>query len=120
MTNKKIALDKLGNKIENSQMVNKLFKGQPTKTEIIEIGDTVFCDACNEDYTNNDLATGGFIFGSKAYCPKCAEERLPVIKGYHEEHYIKAYCPEGMSFKEFVLKIRDGNNQIKIISSAER
>lgn len=120
MTNRKVVLDKLDNRIKNSQMVNRLFKGQPTKTEIIEIGDTVFCDVCDKDYTNNDSATGGFIFGSKAYCPKCAEEKLPAIKGYGEEHYIKVYCPEGMSFKEFVLKIRNGNNQIKIISSVER
>ena len=117
MINRKNTLDKLGNRVEKSQMVNQLFKGQPTKIEVIEMGDTIFCDACNEDYTNNDLATGGFIFGSKAYCPRCAEKRLPSIKSYGEEHYIKAYCPKGMSFKDFILKIRDGNNQIKIITS---
>ncbi len=117
MIDRKATLDKLSKKVDGSQMARRFFGDEPTKVEVFEIGDTVFCDSCDEDYTNNDSATGGFIFGSKAYCPKCAEEKLPAIKGYDEERHIKARCPAGMSFREFVLKIRDGNNQIKIISS---
>ena len=65
----------------------------------------VICDICGDDCTNmND--SGGFIFGSKAYCPKCATEGLPVIKKYKEEHYIRATCPEGVSFPDFVREYR--------------
>lgn len=84
------------------------------KTKIFDIGNKVYCDACNKDFTNDTESEGGFIFGSKAYCPKCAEEHLPSIKGYGEEKYIKAYCPESVSFREFVLECRGGNNTIKI------
>jgi len=83
------------------------------KTEIIDIGKSVICDRCGGDFTNSKKE-GGFIFGSKAYCPKCAKERLPAIKSYNEENHIKAYCPEGMSFKDFVLECRGGDNTIKV------
>lgn len=70
----------------------------------------VFCDAgCGQEYTNSD-EKGGFILGSKAYCPTCAKDNLPTIIKYGEKSYIKAWCPEGKSFKDFVLNIRRGNN----------
>ncbi len=79
-----------------------------------DIGNQVWCDAsCGEEYTNSD-AKGGFLFGSKAYCPNCAKERLPFIKSYGEERYIKAVCPLDMTFREFCLKLRNGNNTIKV------
>lgn len=81
-------------------------------TQVIDIGEMVICDVCNEDYSNSN-ESGGFIFTSKAYCPKCAKKRLPEIKGYGEEKYIKAYCPSTMSFKDMVLAWRCGNNTIK-------
>lgn len=81
----------------------------------IDLGNKVFCDVCNGDFTNSD-EQGGFVFGSKGYCPKCAKERLPAIKGYSEENYIKAFCPENMSFKDFILKYRNGNNFIRVYS----
>lgn len=81
-------------------------------TETIDLGNSVYCDACGEDYTESKQS-GGFLFGSKAYCPKCATESLPKIKYYNEEAYIKAYCPEDLSFAEFVLKLRDGNNLVQ-------
>ena len=86
------------------------------KTEVIEVGNQVICDICDGDFTNDTESKGGFLFGSKAYCPKCAEERLPSIKSYNEEHYIKAYCPGDMLFRDFVLECRGGNNTIKIYS----
>ncbi len=84
-----------------------------TLKSVKDIGDQVFCDmACGKEYTNSD-AKGGFLFGSKAVCPECAKEAYSRIVGYGEEKFIKAWCPEDMSFREFVLKIRNGNNTIK-------
>ena len=80
---------------------------------VIDIGDSVICDACGDDYTNSD-DSGGFLFGSSAYCPKCAVSRLPNIKSYGEEHFIKARCPKSMSFKDWVLQLRGGDNTIKV------
>ncbi len=80
-----------------------------------DIGDTVICDQCNKDYTESEKS-GGFIFGSHAYCPECAREALPRIKGYGEEDHIKAQCPDGMSFKNFVLAYRGGNNSVTVIT----
>lgn len=87
--------------------------------DIREVGPIVVCDCCGEDWTNR-TESGGFLFGSNAYCPTCAPVRLVKIKGYKEERYIKAYCPSGMSFKDWVLKLRGGDNTIKIISVEDR
>lgn len=89
------------------------------KRELIkDMGDTVICDQCNEDYTNSD-EEGGFIFGSHAYCPNCAKDSLPRIKSYGEEKFIKARCPEGMSFKDFVVAYRGDNNKVVLITPEE-
>lgn len=85
--------------------------------EIIDIGDTVICDICNEDYTNRD-DSGGFLFGTYAYCPDCAKSRMANIRSYNEEKYIKAHCPPNMSYKDWVLQLRGGDN--RIIISNER
>jgi len=81
---------------------------------IYDIGDTVICDYCNKDFTKSD-AKGGFIFESKAICPDCAPGTLLQIKGYNETKYIKKYCPEGMTFKNFVIGYRAGNNTVRVI-----
>ena len=85
------------------------------ETKVYDIGNTVLCDQCNKDFSNSD-AKGGFIFGSHAVCPDCEEEFMKGVKQYHEESYIRAKCPKDMSFKEFILKDRNGDNTIKIIS----
>jgi len=79
----------------------------------VDIGNIVVCDICNEDYTNS-LDSGGFIFTSSAYCPKCAKAGLLTIQSYGEERYIKAMCKEGQSFADFVREYRGGNNIIHI------
>ena len=79
------------------------------------MGDTVICDQCNKDYTKSK-ESGGFIFGSHAYCPECARVALPRIESYGEERYIKAWCLPGMSFKDFVLQYRGDNNKVTVIS----
>lgn len=79
---------------------------------VTDIGEKVFCDAsCGKEYTNSDEC-GGILFGSYAYCPTCTKEALPRIKSYGEEHLIKAICPSDMTFKDFCLKLRGGNNKI--------
>jgi hypothetical protein len=83
--------------------------------ETRHVGEVVVCDACNDDYTDS-TDSGGFLFGSHAYCPKCAKRSIERIKGYGEEKYIKDYCPEGMSFRDWCLKLRNGDNTIKTIT----
>lgn len=82
----------------------------------IDMGENVVCDICGEDWTER-TESGGFLFGSKAYCPDCAEDGLRRIRGYHEEHMIRAYCPSDKSFKDWVLSLRGGDNTIKIYTS---
>ena len=80
----------------------------------IPIGDIVVCDVCSEDYTERD-DTGGFIFGSYAYCPACAKKQLPAIRGYGEEHMIRARCPEAVTFANFVRAQRGPDAAIQIV-----
>lgn len=73
----------------------------------VDIGDTVVCDVCDEDYTQRpDI--GGFIFGSYAYCPTCATKHLPDIVRAMEETAIKARCPADQSFADFIRAYRAG------------
>ncbi len=81
--------------------------------EITDIGNKVLCDLCSKDYTNSD-EQGGFLFMSKGVCPDCVPRFLASVKKYGEEKYIRATCPEGMSFREFSLKIRGGDNRVII------
>lgn len=71
----------------------------------IDPGETVLCDLCNEDYTNSD-EKGGFLFLSKAVCPKCAPNFLTSVKKYGEERFIRAQVNSDESFKDFVYRIR--------------
>ena len=64
-------------------------------------GELVFCDYCGDDWTER-TESGGFLFGSKAVCPTCAPATMKRIKGYGEEHYIKAHCPAGKSYADWV------------------
>lgn len=89
-----------------------------TYIEVRDIGSRVWCDDCGEEYTDRP-DEGGLLFESKAYCPKCAAENLPTIKSYHEEHFIRAWCPKGMSFAAWCLSLRNGNNTIKITTIKE-
>lgn len=71
----------------------------------VDPGETVLCDLCNEDYTNSD-EKGGFLFLSKAVCPKCAPDFLISIKAYREEDYIRNFAHDDESFRDFVYRIR--------------
>jgi hypothetical protein len=78
-----------------------------------DIGDSVVCDYCSKEY-RGDGASGGFLFGSYAVCPDCAPGSLLSIQAYGEERFIKARCPPEMSFHDWVMALRDGNNKITI------
>jgi hypothetical protein len=82
-----------------------------THITVREIGNTVICDVCGEDYTNSD-ERGGFLFGTYAYCPKCATRCMSDILRYGETDRIKAKCPLGMTYRDWVLKLRGGDNTI--------
>jgi hypothetical protein len=72
---------------------------------VIEVGSTVLCDSCDTDLTT-DSRSGGYLFGSYGYGPCCAERRLQTIRGYGEENHIRARCPEGVSFADWIRGMR--------------
>jgi len=82
--------------------------------ETIDIGDQVVCDICNTDYTNDNISKGGILFGSKAVCPICAPRMEQNIIKYHEQEFIKGRCPVDVTFREWCLGLRNGQNTVKI------
>lgn len=92
----------------NKQLEDLWKQAEANRGVEIDIGDIVVCDVCSDDYTESD-DKGGFIFGSYAYCPKCAAEHEPLIEREGEAHYIRARCPEGKSFADFVREYRPSN-----------
>jgi hypothetical protein len=82
----------------------------------IDLGSSVVCDGCGEDYTNSDEC-GGLLVVSNAYCPKCAPRVEQSVKKYEEEHTIKGRCPADKPYRRWVLEdLRKGNNKITIES----
>jgi len=79
------------------------------------LGNKVFCDLCDIDWTNLP-DSGGFIFSSKAVCPQCEKETLKNIKKYNEERFIKAFCPENISFANFVREYRGTDAKIEVFT----
>lgn len=69
--------------------------------EKIEIGRDVVCDFCSKDWTDSP-ESGGFLFGSYGTCPDCAPAFLENVRRYNEERVIKAFCPQGESFADFI------------------
>lgn len=76
-----------------------------TQTYRQNIGRTVLCDMCNEDYTDSP-ESGGFIFGSYAVCPKCAPRIEKDITRYREQHAIHRRTADGESFADMVRDYR--------------
>jgi len=79
----------------------------------VALGRDVVCDVCSTDYTEQP-EQGGFIFGSYAYCPKCAARAEPEIINYGEESYIRARCLDGQSFADFVRVYRGPDSYIRV------
>lgn len=86
--------------------------------EIIDVGEHVECDLCSKSFDGLP-DSGGFLFGSKGVCPDCAPRFEADIKRFGEESYIKARCPVGMSFRDWILRLRGGDNTIKIYTGAD-
>lgn len=86
-----------------------------TYIESRDIGDMVLCDVCNKEYPASDGTSGGFLFGSYAYCPECAARHA---KGIFEcgEGRISEYCPKNMSYHDWVMGLRGGDNTIRVIT----
>lgn len=76
---------------------------RPDGTRVINVdpGNQVFCDGCNKDWTGLP-DSGGLLLGSYAYGPCCDGETLSACERYKETHLIKARCPEGKSFADWV------------------
>lgn len=73
----------------------------------VVVGDWVVCDFCDKDYTAS-TASGGCIFESKAVCPVCYSSVLG------EPQFIRATCPAGKSFADFVREYRGPDSTIHI------
>lgn len=83
--------------------------------EQFDIGNSVECDFCCNDYTKS-TEVGGLLFESKAVCPKCAEKVERDAERYGETHLIRQRCPANISFRDFVLFLRGGNNTVTVFS----
>jgi len=77
------------------------------------IGNQVVCDMCDEDFTGSN-AKGGILFGGRACCPKCALRIEASARKYGEFDHIKARCPAGVTFYNWCLSLRNGDNEVRI------
>ena len=78
--------------------------------EIQNIGNRVFCDGvCGKEFTDS-TEQGGIMFGSKALCPTCAVGCEKSAAKYGESHHIKARCPDGMTYADWVRDVLRGGN----------
>jgi hypothetical protein len=86
--------------------------------EVIELGDRVVCDDCDEDFTTRK-DKGGILFQSKAICPVCAPTWEENAREYGEESFIRGRCPDGIAFADWVRDdLRQGKpGRITIITS---
>lgn len=87
-----------------------LGSGQPAE---IPVGRVVLCDIDSTDLTD-DPRSGGYLFGSYGVGPCCAQRHEASVRGYGEESYIKARCPEGTSFADWIRQIRGSDAAIRI------
>jgi len=69
---------------------------------VIDPGRHVECDGCGKNFTDSPESGGLYGFGTKAYGPCCEAEMVRLAKQYNEEHEIRARCPAGKSFADWV------------------
>jgi hypothetical protein len=79
----------------------------------IPVGRNVLCDIDDTDLTS-DPRSGGFMFGSYAIGPCCAEEYERKVRSYGEEDHICGRCPEGVSFADWVRGMRGPDAAITV------
>lgn len=73
--------------------------------QVIDVGNLVVCDYCNKDYSFSDKK-GGLLIDNEAICPNCVTDELRLKA--------ESVCPTDMSFKDWVLQLRDGDNSVTI------
>jgi hypothetical protein len=81
--------------------------------EFIDIGNMVICDLCNADFTESK-EVGGLVLDGSAVCPICQPDMEAAVKKHREEDHVDARCPDGVEFREFILKYRNGADYIAI------
>ncbi len=79
--------------------------GRRMEVTTIDPRGTVICDWCDEFWTDSPVS-GGFLFQSKATCPKCASRIESEAIKFGEQHFIRARCPAGQSFADWMRSIR--------------
>jgi hypothetical protein len=80
---------------------------------VIPVGQAVLCDIDSTDLTA-DTRSGGYLFGSYAVGPCCAQQHEATVRGYGEEWNIRGRCPEGTSFADWVRAMRGPSAEIRI------
>lgn len=85
----------------------------------IEVGALVVCDFCCLDFTKSD-ERGGVIFESKAICPRCTPRLLASVERNGEERFVRATCPAGQTFADFVREYRGADSTIHITKHLAR
>jgi len=95
-----------------NEELNRLWQQAEEQGEA-DIGEIVVCDFCDREYTNSE-EKGGLLFQSRGICPVCTPKMLKDAELYGEERFIRAVANDGETFKAFILRIRGGNNKIKI------
>lgn len=71
----------------------------------IDTGRDVICDGCGKDWTDSLVSGGIYGLGTKAYCPECAPGMLKLAEEAGELEYIRARCPDAMSFANWVRDV---------------
>lgn len=80
----------------------------------------VICDWCGADYTDR-ADPGGLLFSGKACCPECVPKVEAGAERYKEERFIRARCPEGKSFADWVREdLRGGRPGYIEVRTSER
>ncbi|KAF0236114.1 MAG: hypothetical protein FD167_4549 [bacterium] len=74
----------------------------------IDVGSLVVCDYCNEDYSFSDKK-GGLLIDNEAVCPNCVTDEL--------KQQAESVCPSGISFKDWVLELRGGDNNVTVTAA---
>lgn len=96
---------------------------------VFDIGAYVQCDWCDHVYRLEsgeieDDTPGGFLFGSgrsgKATGPCCAQRLEENAKRYGEQEFITERCPADKPFAEWVVELRNGDNEIRIYTGDDR
>lgn len=98
---------------EHGRIAGEFWNALDAGSGVIDVGDTVLCDGCSTDLTD-DSRSGGYIFGNYGYGPCCADHMMEFITCCREEEFIKAHCPVGIPFAVWIRELRGPNAQIRV------